>query len=85
METPRRRPKVPPSQIVQVIGWVGFRGLAAAGVLTALLVAALHPAAPIWIATWILLSVLLSTLDMRQTLPHWFAWFRGRPADRERH
>lgn len=84
MEARRWRPRVPPSQVVYVIGWVGFRGLVSAGVFTALLVVALHPPTAIWIATWVLLSVLLATLDMRQMLPRWFAWFRGWPSDRER-
>jgi hypothetical protein len=67
------------SQIAYVLGWIGYRGVISAAVLTALFVAAVRPPASIWVPTWAVLTLLLMMLDMRQTLPGWFAWFRGRP------
>jgi hypothetical protein len=65
--------------VVNVLWWVALRALSSAGVLTALLVVAVHPATPVWIAAWVVLTLLLGAIDMRQSLPSWFAWFRGTP------
>jgi hypothetical protein len=74
-----RRPPVRPIVVVYTLGWVGFRAVLSAGALTALLVAIARPAAAVWIPTWIVLTAAWMILDMYQTLPDWFAWFRGRP------
>jgi hypothetical protein len=37
-----------------------------AGVLTALVAAAFHPAVAVWVSTWVLLTGLLMVVDMRQ-------------------
>lgn len=79
-----RHHRARPSHIAQVLGWVGYRGVVSASVLTALLVATTHPTAMIWVPVWVLLTALLAMLDMWQTLPSWFAWFRGRPPQRQR-
>ncbi|HEX4187225.1 MAG TPA: hypothetical protein VHY83_04935 [Solirubrobacteraceae bacterium] len=75
------RPRQRPIFVAHVLGWVGFRALMSAGVLTALLVVAVHPAAPIWIGGWVLLTLLIGAIDMRQSFPRWFDWFRGRPPE----
>jgi hypothetical protein len=49
-----------------------------AGVFTALLVAALHPSAAVWVAVWIALTVALGAFQMRRQAPEWFAWACGR-------
>jgi hypothetical protein len=77
--TRHRRPPVRPVHVVYALGWVGVRAVLAAGVITALLAAALRPSAIVWIPTWIVLTAAWMILDLHQTLPEWFAWFRGRP------
>lgn len=68
-----------PIVVAHVLAWVGLRAFVSAGVVTALLVAALHPETPIWIAAWVVLTLLIGVFEMRQQLPGWFAWFQGRP------
>jgi hypothetical protein len=77
--TRRRRPPVRPVHVVYALGWVGVRAVLAAGVITALLVVALHPSAAVWVPAWIALTAAWTVLDFHQTLPEWFVWFRGRP------
>ena len=50
----------------------------AAGVLTALLVLALHPPTGVWIAVWVLLTVAGALLWLRADARPWFDWLRGR-------
>lgn len=65
--------------MVYVLGWVGFRAVFAGGILTALLFAAFRPPVAVLIPVLIVLIAITGLLDMRDSMPEWFAWFRGRP------
>jgi hypothetical protein len=75
MSRSRQRPVV----VATVLGWVAIRAVMVAGVFTAILATAVHAAAPICIAALVVLTLLIGAIDMRESAPDWFAWFRGRP------
>lgn len=80
------RPRPPVGWLVAggVVGWFLLRGLFGAGVLTAAVVAVVHPATPVWVVLFVVLTVALGLLDLRRGAPQWFAWLRGRSPQRSR-
>lgn len=55
-----------------------FRGVVAAGIVTALIVAFVRPSHPIWILMLIALTIFASLVELRRSAPQWFAWLIGR-------
>lgn len=75
----RHRPPVRPSSLLIALGWVGFRAIFGAGLVTAVLMGVIHPPVLVVLLSLIVLTAIMGLIDMHQTLPDWFAWFRGRP------
>jgi uncharacterized membrane protein AbrB (regulator of aidB expression) len=75
------RPPVRVSAVVYLLGWVLFRAVFAAGILTALIVAAFRPPAAVLIPTLIVLIGIVGVLDLRHSMPEWFAWLGGNRRD----
>lgn len=73
----------PKGTALYMLLWTTFRSAVSAGVVTALVVVAFRPPKDVWIATWVILVLLLVPLDMRQSAPGWFRWFRGRLSRRK--
>jgi hypothetical protein len=55
-----------------------FRGVVAAGIITALMIASVHLPGPIWILMLIALTIFVSLVELRCSAPQWFAWIIGR-------
>jgi hypothetical protein len=72
------RPPVRPAQLAYTLFWVGFRGMLVAAVLTATLVAITRSPATIWVPVWLVLTVEVALFELRQELPGWWRWLRGR-------
>lgn len=74
----RARPPVGWLVALGVLANFVFRGVVAAGIITALIVASVHPSRPIWILTLIVLTIIVSLIELRRGAPQWFAWLVGR-------
>lgn len=72
------RPPVRPAHLAYALLWVGFRGLVVAAVLTAILAAVTRPPVTIWMPVWLVLTVAVALFELREELPDWWRWLRGR-------
>lgn len=76
----RSRPSVGWLVTVGVLANFIFRGVVAAGISTALIVAVIHPPTAVWIVLLIALTIAVSLIELRREAPQWFAWLVGRAA-----
>ncbi|HTB49602.1 MAG TPA: hypothetical protein VK701_01370 [Solirubrobacteraceae bacterium] len=74
----RPRPPVGWFVAVGVLASFVLRGVVVAGIITALIVAFMHPPHPISILTLIALTIFLSLVELYRSAPQWFAWLVGR-------
>jgi hypothetical protein len=73
----RPRPLVGWLVAVGVLASFIVRGVVVAGIITALIVAFMHPSHPIWILMLIALTIFLSLIELYRSAPQWFAWLVG--------
>jgi hypothetical protein len=76
----RSRPSVGWFVAVGVLANFVFRGVVAAGISTALIVAVIHPPTAVWIVLLIALTIAVSLIELRRETPQWFAWLIGHAA-----
>lgn len=76
----RSRPSVGWFVAIGVLANFVFRGVVAAGIITALIVVVIHPPTAVWIVLLIALTIAVSLIELRREAPQWFAWLVGRAA-----
>ena len=74
------RPRPPVGWLIAVGVLASFilSGVVVAGIITALIVAFMHPPHPISILMLIALTIFLSLVALYRNAPQWFAWLVGR-------
>jgi hypothetical protein len=80
------RPRPPVGWLIAVGVLASFilRGVVVAGIITALIVAFMHPPHPISILMLIALTIFLSLVALYRSAPQWFAWLVTRqPQNRD--